>query len=55
MFSYPTIVPKHGLKKRFQGDTKYRVEYVNFMSEIVEKGYARMVNAEEPAPQEGKV
>ena len=45
----------YGLKKRFQGDTKYRAEYVNFMSEIIEKGYARMVNTEELAPQEGKV
>ena len=30
----------HGLKKRFQGDTQYRAEYVSFMSEIIEKGYA---------------
>ena len=37
----------HSLKKRFQGDTQYRVEYVSFMSEIIEKGYARMINAEE--------
>ena len=30
----------HGLKKRFQGDTQYRAEYVSFMSEIIEIGRA---------------
>ena len=45
----------YGLKKRFQGDTQYRAEYVSFMSEIIEKGYARKVSAEEPPPKEGKV
>ena len=45
----------HGLRKRFQGDTKYCAEYVNFVSEIIEKGYAQKVNTEEQAPQEGKV
>ena len=45
----------HGLRKRFQGDAKYCAEYVNFMSEIIEKGYARKVNTEEQAPQQGKV
>ena len=45
----------HGLKKRFQGDTQYRAEYVSFMSEIIEKGYARKVSAEELSPKEGKV
>jgi len=45
----------HGLKKRFQGDTQYRAEYVSFMSEIIEKGYARKVSAEELSPKEGKL
>ncbi|XP_068713289.1 uncharacterized protein [Montipora foliosa] len=45
----------HGLKKRLQGDTQYCVEYVSFMSEIIEKGYARKVSAEELPPVEGKV
>ena len=40
----------HGLKKRFQGGTQYRAEYVSFMSEITEKGYARKVSAEELRP-----
>jgi len=35
----------HGLKKRFQGGTQYGAEYVTFMSEIKEKGYARKVSA----------
>ncbi|XP_068742033.1 uncharacterized protein [Montipora capricornis] len=45
----------HGLKKRLQGDTQYCVEYVSFMSEIIEKGYARKVSAEELPTVEGKV
>ena len=32
-----------GLRKRFQGDKQYLAEYVSFMSEIIEKGYARKV------------
>lgn len=35
--------------------TQYLAEYVNFMSEIIEKGYARKVNAEELPSQTGKV
>ena len=45
----------HDLKKRFQGDTQYHAEYVRFMSEIIEKGYARKISAEELPPKEGKV
>ncbi|KAK2564378.1 hypothetical protein P5673_011803 [Acropora cervicornis] len=45
----------HGLKKRLQGDRQYRAEYVSFISEIIEKGYARKVSAEELPPEEGKV
>ncbi|XP_067026399.1 uncharacterized protein [Acropora muricata] len=32
-----------------------RAEYVSFISEIIEKGYARKVSAEELPPEEGKV
>ena len=42
----------HGLKKRLQGDRQYRAEYVSFISEIIEKGYARKVSAEELPPEE---
>ena len=35
--------------------TQYRAEYVNFMSEIIETGYAWKVNAEELLSQAGKV
>ena len=45
----------HGLKKRFQGDTQYRAEYVSLMSDIIEKGYARKVSAEDLPPKDGKV
>ena len=45
----------HGLKKRLQGDMQYRAEYVSFISEIKEKGYARKVSAEELPHEEGKV
>ena len=45
----------HSLKKRLQGDRQYRAEYVSFISEIIEKGYARKVSAEELPPEEGKV
>ena len=45
----------HGLKKRLQGDRQYRADYVRFISEIIEKGYARKVSAEELPPEEGKV
>lgn len=34
---------------------QYRTEYVSFISEIIEKGYAWKVSAEELPPQEGKV
>ena len=40
----------HGLKTRLQGDMQYRAEYVSFISEIIEKGYARKVSAEELPP-----
>ena len=45
----------HHLKKRFQGDTQYCAEYVSFISEIIEKRYARKISAEELPPKEGKV
>ena len=44
-----------GLEKRLQGDAKYRADYVRFMTEIIEKGYARKVKVEELTHQEGKV
>lgn len=44
----------HGLKKRLQGDARYRADYVRFMTEIIEKGYARKVKVEELPHQEGK-
>lgn len=44
----------HGLKKRLQGDARYRADYVRFMTEIIEKGYARKVKVEELTHQEGK-
>ena len=34
---------------------QYRAEYVSFISEIIEKGYAQKVSAEEQPPEEGKV
>ena len=34
---------------------QYHAEYVSFISEIIEKGYARKVSAEELLPEEGKV
>ena len=45
----------HGLKKRLQGDARYYADYVRFMAEIIEKGYARKVKVEELPQQEGKV
>jgi len=45
----------HGLKKRLQSDMQYRAEYISFISEIIEKGYAQKVSAEEQPPEEGKV
>ena len=44
----------HGLKKRLQGDARYRADYVRFMTEIIEKGYARKVKVEELPHQEEK-
>ena len=40
----------HGLKKRLQGDAKYRADYVRFMTEITEKEHARKVKEEELPP-----
>ena len=45
----------NSLKKRFQGDMQYCAEYASFMSEIIEKGYARKISAKELPPKEGKV
>ena len=45
-----TVQRLYGLKKRFQGGTRYRAEYVSFMSEITGKGYARKVSAKELRP-----
>ena len=45
----------HGLEKRLQGDARYYADYVRFMAEIIEKGYARKVKVEELPHQEGKV
>ena len=44
----------HGLKKRLQDDAKYRADYVRFMTEIIERGYAPKVIVEELPHQEGK-
>ena len=44
-----------GLEKRLQGEAKYRADYVRFMTEIIEKGYARKVKVEELTHQEGKI
>ena len=43
------------LKKRFQNDDKYREDYVAFMNGVIEKGYARRIEQEEPPAKEGKV
>ena len=37
----------HGLKKILQGDAKYRADYIRFMTELIEKGYAQKVKVEE--------
>ena len=44
----------HGLKKRLQGVATYRADYVKFMTEFIEKGYARKVKVEELPHQDGK-
>lgn len=45
----------HSLKKRLQADVKYRTDYTNFMSQIIERGYARKMESKELATEEGKV
>ena len=45
----------HGLKKRLQGDAKYRADYVRFITEIIEMGYVQKIMGEELPYQEGKV
>ena len=44
----------HDLKKRLQADAKYRADYVRFMTEIIERGYAPKVMVEELPHQEEK-
>ena len=44
-----------GLKKRLQADEKNRDDYVNFMADIVGKGYARKVDSEKLVTSKGKV
>ena len=44
----------HDLKKRLQADVKHRADYVRFMTEIIERGYAPKVMVEELPHQEEK-
>lgn len=37
----------HGLNKKLQGDAKYHTDYIRFMTELIEKGYAQKVKVEE--------
>lgn len=42
-------------KKKMQRDTKYHRDYSDFMNEIIRKGYARKIRANEGRPAPGKV
>ena len=44
-----------GLKKRLESNDKYRADYVDFMTGIIDKGYARKIDSEDLATQKGKV
>ena len=44
-----------GLKKKLESNDKYRADYVDFMTGIIDKGYTRKVDSENLATQKGKV
>ena len=44
-----------GLKKKLESNDKYRADYVDFMTGIIDKGYARKIDSEDLATQKGKV
>ena len=53
MSSYPKTVLKQSnacmalYNKKLQGDAKYHADYIRFMTELIEKGYAQKVKVEE--------
>ena len=44
-----------GLKKKLESKDKYRADYVDFMTGIMDKGYARKIDSENLVMQQGKV
>ena len=43
------------LKRRLQHDSRYRKDYLSFMAEIIERGYAERVPAEDIPLNDGQV
>ena len=43
------------LKRRLETDSKYRKDYLSFMSDLISRGYAEKVPAEESPIKNGQV
>ncbi|XP_050978835.1 uncharacterized protein LOC127173179 [Labeo rohita] len=43
------------LKRRFNRDISFKAQYIDFLNNMLEQGYAEKVTASEPTPKQGKV